>query len=280
MFTGREWAPGSLGFYEYRARAYNPTLGRFMGEDPIGFAGGLNLFNYCAGDPVNNTDPSGLAQRWYAAGHAVNRSNTAASYFADHVAYSLPPHSSTAFTVDVDALFYRGVYYNVPAYTTVIIGPDDSVVRINNLPQSASQADRHPHDPQPAETLNRSSDRLPQGHLTISAGLMTAVQEPAGMSQVFSNTGYVSIGRTQAQIDAIMRAHTNAVITGGFGSMAGIGQRPRGTGDYNNSPGSMSTGLELGGHVDMWRPRLSDTPQSQELRTGEYQFGALDSDPR
>ena len=63
MFTGREWAPASLGFYEYRARAYNPTLGRFMSEDPIGFsAGDTNLFRYCAGDPVNRSDPSGLQQ--------------------------------------------------------------------------------------------------------------------------------------------------------------------------------------------------------------------------
>ena len=60
LFTGREWVAG-FGFYEYRARAYNPTLGRFMSEDPIGFAAGdANLFRYCGGDPVNCTDPSGL----------------------------------------------------------------------------------------------------------------------------------------------------------------------------------------------------------------------------
>jgi RHS repeat-associated protein len=32
-FTGREWR-SLFGFFEYRARAYNPTLGRFMSEDP------------------------------------------------------------------------------------------------------------------------------------------------------------------------------------------------------------------------------------------------------
>jgi RHS repeat-associated protein len=60
LFTGREWVPRH-GFYEYRARAYHPKLGRFMSEDPIGFsAGDSNLFRYCAGDPVNKTDPTGL----------------------------------------------------------------------------------------------------------------------------------------------------------------------------------------------------------------------------
>jgi RHS repeat-associated protein len=63
LFTGREYA-ATLGFYEYRARAYNPTLGRFMSEDPKGFdAGDYNLFRYCHNDPLDLTDPMGL-QAW------------------------------------------------------------------------------------------------------------------------------------------------------------------------------------------------------------------------
>jgi RHS repeat-associated protein len=62
LFTGREWI-SRFGFYEYRARAYHPGLGRFMSQDPIGFAAGdLNLFRYCGNDPVNMVDPSGLDQ--------------------------------------------------------------------------------------------------------------------------------------------------------------------------------------------------------------------------
>ena len=45
----------------YRARHYNPTWGRFVSEDPIGIAGGTNLYLYAEQNPVNLTDPSGEA---------------------------------------------------------------------------------------------------------------------------------------------------------------------------------------------------------------------------
>ena len=43
-----------------RNRQYDPTTGRFTQEDPIGLAGGLNLYGYANGDPVNFSDPFGL----------------------------------------------------------------------------------------------------------------------------------------------------------------------------------------------------------------------------
>ncbi len=43
-----------------RNRYYDPTSGRFTQEDPIGLAGGMNLYGYAAGDPINNADPFGL----------------------------------------------------------------------------------------------------------------------------------------------------------------------------------------------------------------------------
>jgi len=39
---------------------YNPGLGRFMTEDPLGLEAGPNPYDYCNNDPTNETDPSGL----------------------------------------------------------------------------------------------------------------------------------------------------------------------------------------------------------------------------
>ena len=59
QYTGQAWLP-ELGLYYYKARIYSPTLGRFMQTDPIGYKGGLSLYDYVGGDPVNFNDPSGL----------------------------------------------------------------------------------------------------------------------------------------------------------------------------------------------------------------------------
>jgi RHS repeat-associated protein len=43
-----------------RNRYYDPESGQFTQQDPIGIAGGLNLYGYANGDPINFSDPFGL----------------------------------------------------------------------------------------------------------------------------------------------------------------------------------------------------------------------------
>jgi RHS repeat-associated protein len=58
-YTGREW-DAEIGLYYYRARYYDPSSGRFISEDPIGLAGGMNLYACANGNPIRYRDPLGL----------------------------------------------------------------------------------------------------------------------------------------------------------------------------------------------------------------------------
>jgi RHS repeat-associated protein len=58
-YTGRE-QDEYTGLYYYRARFYDPQIGRFISEDPIGFRGGINWYAYVGNNPLGFTDPLGL----------------------------------------------------------------------------------------------------------------------------------------------------------------------------------------------------------------------------
>jgi RHS repeat-associated protein len=59
QYTSRE--NDGTGLYFYRARYYDPVLKRFVSSDPIGLAGGMNVYAYADGAPPTKTDPLGLA---------------------------------------------------------------------------------------------------------------------------------------------------------------------------------------------------------------------------
>jgi RHS repeat-associated protein len=63
-WTGREF-DGEAGLQYNRARYNNPATGRFISTDPSGIelSGDYNLYRYAGNNPLNATDPTGLASR-------------------------------------------------------------------------------------------------------------------------------------------------------------------------------------------------------------------------
>ena len=70
-YTGHYFhAPSGLNLTLYRA--YNPALGRWLSRDPIGEAGGVNLYGYVENNPVNFVDSLGLLNRVWTAAETRN----------------------------------------------------------------------------------------------------------------------------------------------------------------------------------------------------------------
>lgn len=74
---------GDSGLYLMGHRHYDPSLGRFLSQDPIGFAGGLNLYEYAANSPAQMVDPRGLWREQ----HAVFGNPEGSGYGMDPASY-------------------------------------------------------------------------------------------------------------------------------------------------------------------------------------------------
>ena len=62
-YSAKEWQPAfGLNLYDFIARQYDPILCRFTSPDPLNFNyPQLSSYLYCAANPINYSDPSGLA---------------------------------------------------------------------------------------------------------------------------------------------------------------------------------------------------------------------------
>jgi RHS repeat-associated protein len=82
-YTGRD--DDETGLYYYRARYYDPRIGRFISEDPMGYgAGDVSFYAYANNNPVNGNDPSGNEP-------VITRNGNAFNILFRDVHISVPP---------------------------------------------------------------------------------------------------------------------------------------------------------------------------------------------
>ncbi|MFI6210298.1 RHS repeat-associated core domain-containing protein, partial [Streptomyces sp. NPDC051041] len=102
------------GLYKMGHRYYDPQLGRFTQPDPSGQE--TNPYLYAAGDPLNNTDPSGLSLMSFASS-AMKKVGAASDIlavgqFADQVSNGqYKDAAGTALSFAADKAFTAGCTY-------------------------------------------------------------------------------------------------------------------------------------------------------------------------
>jgi RHS repeat-associated protein len=63
QYTGRNY-DSETGLLYYRARYYDPNVGRFLSEDPLGMLDDFNLYRYVHNSVANETDPTGCGRTY------------------------------------------------------------------------------------------------------------------------------------------------------------------------------------------------------------------------
>ncbi|WP_176943708.1 RHS repeat domain-containing protein [Sphingomonas sp. YR710] len=124
QYTGQAWLP-ELGMYYYKARIYSPTMGRFLQTDPVGYADGLNWYAYVGNDPMNGSDPSGLAQK----------NDTSINIAVDCKANPGDPHCNSNNTIIVTA---RHNHSKSPDVDTINVQMDVRNFQQAAMPQNLS----------------------------------------------------------------------------------------------------------------------------------------------
>ncbi len=84
IYCGYRFDPETQNYY-VRNRTYNPALGRWITRDPIGYAGGINLYGYVDSAPVGLFDPNGMRagrfHSWNGPLHDMGRKDGVCRYY-------------------------------------------------------------------------------------------------------------------------------------------------------------------------------------------------------
>jgi RHS repeat-associated protein len=124
------------GLYQVRARYYDPVTRRFISEDPIGLAGGINPFSYASNDPINRSDPTGLDD-CYGYRQKTTYVDSKVTFYGDWgpIACGLDPWGTSGFGGIFDSP------WGDPTDHTVLIPPGSVMKTVEKLARAAGAED-------------------------------------------------------------------------------------------------------------------------------------------
>ena len=233
---------GETGLQYHAKRYYNPVTGRFLSEDPSSFRGGdANLYRYANGDPVNNTDPTGLSARSSPMGTSnlfFDGGTSSLSYAASSVGSSSSLFSSYSF----NSASYSTPTYSPPATSYSARSPSYSQSGSSSSPTfdfNARFAENYSILSNNWATNNPVSLVAPVDPLSRTSIVNTNFNRPMVMPVVMQGAVQATVGATQfigGSIFAVATAETGA------GALAGAAVAVRGLDNMRAGFDTMLTG--------------------------------------
>ena len=216
---------GAAGLDLMGARYYDPAIGRFISQDPLGLASGsVNSYEYAGDDPVNANDPSGLCggtcQWWTNVG--AGALNTA-TFNLFHIS---PPYCGPGlgFAYGLGSVVGGLALLAVGGAGAVLLRGIGAALELTEAAEATVDllAEEAGGGVAPRFIVNGAGDVLDTSQITIPEGKFGYLLQGASKSGVFSE----SMGFDQATLDSALR---NQLVQN-FGDAASEGAMYNGEG--------------------------------------------------
>ena len=177
------------GLLHMRARYYSTELRRFINSDPIGFAGGMNWYQYAAGNPFTRIDPSGTASERTITGSAFARDSVIANLYSQS---ELDFFNANGYFNTGPTVYIRDNYsQHIPAVASLVVGGPTVIRASFTKASSASRNLMNLLTNTPARTTAIRTGTMQFDDALIATSRMVQSENSAGanISQtIFSNT--------------------------------------------------------------------------------------------
>jgi RHS repeat-associated protein len=193
QYTGRDFDP-ETGLRFYRARYYDPQIGRFLSDDPSRFLTAWNLYAYVDNDPVDYTDMWGLQKNGTPGAVATTAASHRGSqdWLVSKGKENFKPNSDKCNLFVYDSIVEAGAGSSIPLRHILFGGPPAAGDWANPKIEQLGCWQKVSGPARPGDVIAAYTD--PANHPTWAhVGIVVSVGNTASANTVVSPPGLITI---------------------------------------------------------------------------------------